>query len=87
MQHALPHVQALTKTFNMASLNGSSTSAQEQRERNFKEDEREKKPIVPQKQLSKERLDWQDDEPVTGPGEQLGQKNKGKRVCNADVIG
>ena len=53
----------------------------------FKEDDREKEPIMPQKQLNKERPDWQDDEPATGPGEQLRQKNKGKHVCNADVIG
>ena len=43
----------------------------------FKEDDREKEP---QKQLNEER-------PATGPGKQLRQKNKGKCVCNADVIG
>ena len=37
----------------------SSTSAQEQRERgDFKEDEREKEPIVLQKQLNKKKPDW-----------------------------
>ena len=53
----------------------------------FKEDEREKEPTMPRKQLNKERPDWQDEEPVTGPGEQLRLKNRGKRLYNAEVIG
>ena len=61
----------------MASLNDqhdSSTSAQEQRERgDFKEGEKEKEPIVPRKQRNKERPDWQDGGPATGPEEQLGE--------------
>ena len=42
----------------------------------FKEDEREKKPTEPQKQLSKERPGWPDEEPATEPGEQLRRKFK-----------
>ena len=37
---------------------------------------------MPRKQRNK---GWPDDEPVTRPGEQLRQKNRGKRVYNADM--
>ena len=50
------------------------------------EEEKETEP-GPLKQRSKERPDWQDGAPVTGPGEQLRPKNRGKRVYKAGVIG
>ena len=75
----------------MASLNNqrdSSTSAQEQRERRLeRRQEREKEPAVPQKQRSKERPGWQEDEPVTELGKQFRQKNRGKHIYNVDVKG
>ena len=64
----------------------SNESAQEQRERGFKEDRRGIEVTVPTKQQNKERRDWQDVISETEPDEQLGQKNKGKRVCNIDMI-
>ena len=68
----MPHDQALEEKISMLKHawhhhRDTSTSAQEQREADFKEDEREKEPTVPQKQWNKERPDWQDDEPATGP--------------------
>ena len=58
----------------MTSLHQSKSRERE----DFKEDEREKEPIVPRKQRNKERPDWQDDEPTTGPGEQLRSKQQNK---------
>ena len=53
----------------------------------FKEDDREKEPIVPQKKLNKRgQIGKTSSRPATRPGEQLRQNNKGKHVCNADVI-
>ena len=63
-----------------------SESAQEQRERGFKEDRRGIEVTVPTKQQNKERWDWQDSKSETGPDDQLRQKNKGKGVCNIDMI-
>ena len=57
------------------------------REKDFKDEEKETELAVPPKQQSKERRDWQGGKSETGPDEQHRQKNKGKRVCNVDVIG
>ena len=72
---SLPHVQALEEKIGMlkhACHHNLTTVTPlhppKSRERaDFKEDEREKEPTVPQKQWNKERPDWQDDEPATGP--------------------
>lgn len=53
----------------------------------FKEDVKEIKPVMPQKQLNREKRDWHNIESETGLGEQFRQKNKSKRVYNEDVIG
>ena len=53
----------------------------------FKDGVRGKELIVLPKQPKKEKKDCQDGESEIEPGEQLEQKNKGKRVCNLDVVG
>ena len=70
----------------MASLKkqrDSSTSAQEQRERRLERRREREEPAVPQKQRSKERPGWQEDEPVT----ELGEQFRGKHIYNIDVKG
>ena len=71
----------------MASLNNQRDSSRAERERGDLRDEREKEPAVPQKQCSKERPGWQEDELVTELGEQFRQKNRGKHIFDVDVKG
>lgn len=51
----------------------------------FKEDVKEIEPVMPQKQLNREKRYLHNIESETGLGEQFRQKNKSKRVYNEDV--